>query len=103
MRHLVVLSAQAPTDRGMAELGSRKDVVESLSRLNTFPDSPGKDVLYGPGIEIQMGPSQDPIVQMLLDVTDEDIAWMVIERIGRTLRWKFVDMNTGNELTFPPA
>lgn len=103
MRHLVVLSNEPRTDRGMAELGSRAEVTTLLARLNTHPESPAKDVLYGPGIEIQLGPDQDPIAQMLLDVTDEDIGWMVIERMGRTLRWKFVDMNTGNELAFPTA
>ena len=36
-----------------------------------------------------------------LEVSDEGIGWLVIERIGRTLKWKFVDINTGNELAFP--
>jgi hypothetical protein len=87
----------------MAPLGSRRQVLDRLAKLNTFPDTPDGDVLYGPGIELQLGPQQDSITQMLLDVTDEDIAWMVIERIARTLQWKFIDMNTGSELAYPAS
>ncbi|MSR28873.1 MAG: hypothetical protein EXS03_04755 [Phycisphaerales bacterium] len=100
MRHLVVISSAPSIGDGMAPLGSRQEVLASLSALNTYPESREGDVLYGPGVEFQLGPNQDPIVQMLLDVTDEDIAWLAIERIGRTLNWKFVDMATGNELAF---
>ncbi len=102
VRHLVVIASTPAADKGMIPLGSRKQVLERLANLNTHPDTPSGDVLYGPGIEFQLGPQQESITQMLLDVTDEDIAWLVIERIGRTLQWKFVDMNTGNELVFSP-
>ncbi len=100
MRHLVVISNEPGSDKGMAPLGSRTEILTKLSALNTHPEATGGDVLYGPGIELFLSPQQDPILQMMLDVTDEDIAWLVIERIGRTLQWKFVDLATGNELAF---
>ncbi len=103
MRQLVVLSAAPADDRGLSALGSRKEIEGQLQRLNTGADGSGDDTLYGPGIEFQLAPDQDPVVQMLMMVSDEDIAWQVIERMGRTLQWKFVDINTGSELAFTDA
>ena len=103
MRQLVVLSAAPAQDRGLTALGSRKEIEKQLASLNTHPDGSGDETLYGPGIEFQLASNQDPIVQMLMMVSDEDIAWLVIERIGRTLQWKFVDINTGSELAYSDA
>ncbi len=103
MRQLVVLSAAPADDRGLSAIGSRKEVEERLARLNTSADGSGDETLYGPGVEFQLAPDQDPVVQMLMMVSDEDIAWQVIERMGRTLQWKFVDINTGSELAFNDA
>ena len=103
MRVLVVLPSVAPSERSPSSLGSRASVEKSLRVLNTQSDSQSVDILYGPGIQFQLAPNQDPVVQMLLEVSDEDIGWLVIERIGRTLKWKFVDINTGNELAFPSS
>jgi hypothetical protein len=49
-------------------------------------------------VELQLPPQQDPVTQMILTVSDEDIGWLVVERMGKTLHWKFVDLNTGDEL-----
>jgi hypothetical protein len=95
MRALVVLAngtSSAPN------LGSRKSLEERLSHMNTRPDQLGGDVLFGPGVELQLPPQQDPVTQMILTVSDEDIGWLVVERMGKTLHWKFVDLNTGDEL-----
>ena len=100
MRHLVVISNAPARDGAMVAIGSRAEVLKQLSSLNTHPDTPEGNVLYGPGIELHLGLGQDPILQMMLDVTDEDIAWLVIERMGRILQWKFVDLASGNELAF---
>jgi hypothetical protein len=97
MRSLVVL-ANGTTPS--ANLGSRKSLEERLSHLNTGPDRIGGDVLFGPGVELQLPPQQDPVTQMILTVSDEDIGWLVVERMGKTLQWKFVDLNTGDELGF---
>ncbi len=98
MRILVVLPSTSPSDRGPATLGPRAAILKNLRSMNTQPECDGGDILYGPGIEFQLAPNQDPVVQMILVVSDEDIGWLVIERIGRTLKWKFVDINTGDEL-----
>jgi hypothetical protein len=97
MRSLVVLAngtSPAPN------LGWRKSLEERLAHLNTGPDRLGGDVLFGPGVELQLPPQQDPVMQMILTVSDEDIGWLVVERMGKTLQWKFVDLNTGDELSF---
>jgi len=97
MRSLVVLAngtSPAPN------LGSRKSLEERLSHLNTGPDRTGGDVLFGPGVELQLPPQQDPVTQMILTVSDEDIGWLVVERMGKTLHWKFVDLSNRDELSF---
>lgn len=99
MRTLVVLpNAKSPAPN----LGARKALEERLSRLNTGTDRSGGDLLFGPGIELQLPPEQDPVTQMILTVSDEDIGWLVVERLGRELHWKFVDLNSGDELAFGP-
>ncbi len=98
MRTLVVLPVASGRDPGSGSLGSRKSVQKLLSSMNTHPESESGDILYGPGIEFELAPNQDLVVQMILKVTDEDIGWLVIERIGRALKWKFVDINSGDEL-----
>lgn len=95
-----MLPIVSPSDREARSLGSRKSVLASLSHLNTHAECDGGDILYGPGVEFQLAPNQDPIVQMILVLSDEDIAWQVIERIGKTLKWKYVDVNSGEEMVF---
>lgn len=56
-------------------------------------------MLYGPGIELELPPEQDPVLQMLLTVSDEDIAWSVILRLAREMQWKILDPSNGRELS----
>jgi len=98
-RSLVILSPEpARSDGAMAPIGSRRDIVAALRRHNTGPQAPGEDVLYGPGIEIEFPPGQDPITQMLLRTTDDDLAWDVIATISKATHWKLLDPATGREL-----
>lgn len=98
-RNLVILSAApARSDGTMAPIGTRAEILASLRRLNTGPQAPGEDVLFGPGIEIEFPPGQDPVTQMLLRTNDEDLAWGVIEAISRVTHWKLLDPGTGREL-----
>ena len=83
---------------GLAPIGSRKSIVNDLSRYNTAPDGTGDEVLYGPGIRIEMPPGQDPVTQMLMTVVEEEIAWLVIMRLAKAFSWKIVDVNSGREL-----
>jgi hypothetical protein len=98
-RSLVVSSPDSPrSDGSMAAIGTRSDILGRLRRLNTGPQAPGEDVLYGPGIELEFPPGQDPVTQMLLRINDEDLAWDVIAAISRATHWKLLDPNTGREL-----
>jgi hypothetical protein len=95
---LVILSRESGKAGELAPLASRKQLFEQLAMRNTGPERPGEDLLYGPGIEIQLAPNQDPVTQMLLTITDEDIAWVVILRLARELHWKIFDPHSGREL-----
>ncbi|MBL9140406.1 MAG: hypothetical protein JNK53_00945 [Phycisphaerae bacterium] len=82
----------------LAPIGSRAHVVLSLAHCNTSPEVDGGDVLYGPGVEFELPPQQDPVIQMQLAISDDDIAWIVIMRVAREFGWKVVDPTTGREL-----
>jgi hypothetical protein len=97
-QQFVILSKQASSANGMAPLGSRKQLLGDLAHYNTAPETEGEDVLYGPGIRLELPPAQDSIRQILLTVTEEEIAWHVIMRLAKTFNWKIVDTNTGREL-----
>jgi len=83
----------------MAPLGARSQLVRDLSRFNTAPEAKGDDeVLYGPGIRLELPPGQDPVHQMLLTVIEDEIASLVIMRLAKTFDWKIVDTESGREL-----
>ncbi|MEO1130784.1 MAG: hypothetical protein AAFX05_13915 [Planctomycetota bacterium] len=88
-----------PSVLNMVSLGAYSDVVKLLAQFNTAPDG-GQDsigVLWGPGITMQMpmvGP-KDPVMQLMVSMTDENIAWPVLERICATLGWKMMDPKSG--------
>ncbi len=97
-QQFVILSKQPSTASGMSPIGRRSELVATLARYNTNPEREGDDVLYGPGIRIELPPGQDSVNQMLMTITEEEIAWLVIMRLARALNWKIVDPNTGREL-----
>jgi hypothetical protein len=94
----VILSREESAGEGLAPLGSRQDIIRQLGPYNTAPDTDDGDILYGPGIRIELPPS-DPVTQMLMTVTEEEIAWLVIMRLAKGLHWKLLDPATGRELT----
>lgn len=98
-RQFVILSRQPAVDGALAPIGSRSSVIEGLAHCNTAPESPGGDVLFGPGVEFELPPGQDPVHQMLLSISDDDIAWVVIMRVAREFGWKILDPQTGREFT----
>ncbi len=80
-------------------LGSWREVVRQLGAFNTAPDgssdSPG--MLFGPGIIVQLpmlGPD-DPVMQVVVTIEEEGIAWPVLTRVCRLLKWKMMDPKTG--------
>lgn len=94
----VILSRRESTDDGLAPIGTVDEIVRLLTDFNTGPDHEGGDILYGPGIRIELPPNENPVRQMLMTIEEEEIAWMVIMRIARLLEWKILDPSTGREL-----
>jgi hypothetical protein len=104
-RQFVILSTQEPAEAGaLAPIGSRADVLGQLRGCNTGPErSDAQDVLYGPGFRIELTPDQDPITQMLVTITEEEIGWRVLNRLINEFRWRLLDPNTGRELGPQPS
>ncbi len=100
-RQFVILSSQATGEDGtLPSIGPRPDIVEKLALANTSPECTGvKDVLYGPGIRIELTPNQDPVNQMLVTVTEEEIGWQVLTRLINHFQWKLLDPDTGREMS----
>lgn len=82
----------------MAPIGTRREILSTLRTLNTGPQLDGEDILYGPGIEVELPPGIDPVTQMLLKLTDEDVGWDVIRAIAHRTHWKLLDPLSGREL-----
>ena len=88
-----------PVALNMASLGRLSEIRRSLEPFNTGPDgSPeGASVFYGPGVTLQLpmvGPD-DPVMQIMVTLTDETIAWPVLERVCSAMGWKMMDPKTG--------
>lgn len=72
---LYILQRPSPR-RGGSEpqpLGSRAEVLAAFARMNTAPERAGGDDLFGPGIEVQLPPHQDPVMQAAIRVTEEEL------------------------------
>lgn len=92
--------AGAPvTAAHMVSLGSRREVQRILAPFNCASDGSQASygVLWGPGIVVQlpMVDDRDPIMQLLVTLNDETIAWPVLERVCRLLGWKMMDPKSG--------
>ncbi len=98
LAQLVILSRDDARNGELPTIGRRDDIVSQLGAFNTAPEVTGGDILYGPGIEIELEPEEQEIRQMLLTVTDEDIAWAALMRIARAMKWKLLDPGSGREL-----
>jgi len=93
-----VILAQSEDDDGtMRPIGTREEIRAQVADFNTAPDHEGGDALYGPGFILEL-PPQNPVSQMLLTITEEEIAWLVIMRLARRFNWKLLDMVSGREL-----
>ena len=91
------MSKRPSTANGLPSIGRRADLVRKLADYNTAPEREGDDVLHGPGIRLELPPDQLDVSQMLMTVTEEEIAWLVIMRLLKDFEWKILDMNTGRE------
>lgn len=97
----IVLMRSSTVAEAPKPLGSRKDVREILARFNTGIDgSPPKptsstEVLHGPGMVVELPTTTETVVQAMVTMTDDDIAWPVLMRICQQLKWKMVDLESG--------
>jgi hypothetical protein len=100
-RQFVILSGEEPTEGGgLAPIGARGEVCRRLADCNTGPEcEDADDVLFGPGLRIELTPHQDPITQMLVTLTEEEIGWQVLTRLIREFHWKLLDPDSGRELS----
>lgn len=100
LAQLVILARDTdpPKANGaLTPIARRKEVVRELAAWNTAPEVDDGEILYGPGLEIEL-PPDDPVTQMLMTVTDEDIAWVVILKMAKELKWRLLDPMSGREL-----
>jgi hypothetical protein len=96
-QYIILARGQGPGTQ-LDPIGTRQEILEKLARLNTMPEREGEDVLYGPGICIQMPPGNNSVSQMIMTVNEEEIAWQVVSRVIKALECKLLDPETGREL-----
>lgn len=90
-----------PSILNSVPLGSFAEVAELLSNFNIAHDgstaAEAFGVLHGPGFVVQLpmvGP-KDPVSQVIVSMSEEDIAWPVLIRVCRALGWKMMDPQSG--------
>tara|TARA_B100000959_G_scaffold76469_1_gene81202 strand:+ start:866 stop:1174 length:309 start_codon:yes stop_codon:yes gene_type:complete len=97
-KHFVI---QARLEEGSTErksLGTREEILASLAGYNTMPEKEGDDMLWGPGIRIELPPTEGDVQQMLLHIVEDEIAWYPIVRLARQFNWSVTDIETGQPL-----
>ncbi len=104
-RQIILLKAADAKkgDGGLESLGSIQAVTNSLARYNTAPDgSPSKgtgiEVLFGPGLYMEMPTGDDQVRQIMVTLTDEDYAFAVLLRVCREQQWTMMDIESGRRL-----
>jgi hypothetical protein len=98
LAQLVILAREEGRNGALPPIGRRRDIISRLAPWNTAPETAEGDILYGPGIEIELNPGEDEVNQMLLTIVDEDIAWIALLRIARAMKWRLLDPTSGREL-----
>ena len=99
-RQVVLMKASAK-GQPQSPLGSHREVKAALENFNTGPDgsarsaSAGTEVLHGPGMIVELATTTESVMQAMVTMTDDEIAWPVLERVCRTLKWKMVDLESG--------
>lgn len=100
-RQFVLLGPErAPGDN--QPLGSLAEVRHALSRFNTATDGAAPrgatEMLHGPGFVVELALGIDPVSQVIASINDEDIAFPVLMRVCRELKWRLMDVETGRIL-----
>lgn len=99
-RQFVLMATLTSPGGGMAALGNAAAVKDILANYNTAPDggprkSLGTEMLHGPGMVMDIPTSSESIAQVMVSVTDEEIAWPVLSRLCKEREWKLVDLESG--------
>lgn len=109
-RHLLLVKVMEPETGGgddappasvlsTVSLGRFADVERWLAQFNCASDgaTTSMNVFYAPGVTMQlpMVDRADPVMQIMVSLNDETIAWSVLERMCRVLEWKMMDPKTG--------
>jgi len=97
-KQFVIQSRTCTQDGKRVPLGTRQEIIDSLSKFNTAAEIEGGNDLWGPGIRIELPPDENNIQQMLLYIVEEEIAWLPIVRLAKQFDWSVMDIETGREL-----
>ncbi|MBL1218277.1 MAG: hypothetical protein D8M59_12370 [Planctomycetes bacterium] len=84
----------------MIPLGQRSDVYQALAEYNTSPEVDNGEVMFGPGLTIQMPMTGPEVTQLLVSIGDEGMGWPVVERIARGCDWTLMDPDSGRVFSF---
>lgn len=82
-------------------MGDRMGVRAAFANYNTAPDGGPAlsgaltEILYGPGMIVEVPLNQDSVVQTMVSINDEDTALPVLMRLCKALGWAMVDIETG--------
>ena len=98
-RQLVLMRSESGP-AGLVSLGNAQAVREMLAPFNTAPDggprkSIGTELLHGPGMVVELPTTAPEIMQAMVTVTDDDIAWPVLSKLCKVLKWKMIDLESG--------
>jgi hypothetical protein len=99
-RQIVLMKSRPKGSAEMEPLGGPEDVIRALAPFNTAPDGAagsalGTMTLHGPGMMILMATTQPKVLQLMANLTDEEIAMPVLMRACKSLGWSMVDMESG--------
>ncbi|MEC9372371.1 MAG: hypothetical protein VYC34_00940 [Planctomycetota bacterium] len=97
---LLVGPARGDGDSSESEpLGTKREVLKALSKRNTAPDGSkdGFGVAYGPGIRVELPfvDDRDDVMQVMVAIIEEELAWPVLQRLCKEMRWRLLDPTSG--------
>jgi hypothetical protein len=81
-------------------LGSLRTVLDALAAFNTAPDGSTRklaamEVAHGPGMIVELPALAPQVTQAMVTLTDEDIAFPVLQKLCRANNWVMVDLESG--------
>ena len=90
---------RVPMPEEMTPLGRMSEVIDALRDFNTAPDG-ARDtagVVFGPGFsgQLPLVGMNDDVGQVLVSISEDEIAWPVLFNICRQLGWKLMDPTSG--------